>query len=138
MILHCSFEEMTAVDAVSGRVLHEPGPGGVLAPPEVLADIEALRSRLTGDLSVDTLAEARTVERALDCLLEETRQRTDLFIIEQHPAAEAAVASYFEYAHVLTLLDRARRMSAQMTALIELMSGAAPTEITAAEYRFPD
>lgn len=138
MILHCSFEELSAVNAGAGRVLESTGSGGVIAPPEVIADIEALMPRLTGDLSIETLAEARSVERALDCIVSDARQRSDGYIIEQHPAAEAAVASYFDFAHTLTLLDRARRMSAQMSALIELMSGAPPTAGTAATYQFPD
>lgn len=138
MILHCSFEELSAVSAGAERVLVGTGSGGVMAPPEVIADIEALVPRLTGDISLDTLAEARGVERALECILEESRQRTDDFILQQHPAAEAAVASFFDYAHTLTLLDRTRRMAAQMAALIELMLGSPPTDATAASYQFPD
>lgn len=138
MILHCSFEELSAVTAGAERVLEGTGSGGVMAPPEVIADIEALLPRLTGDLSVETLAGARSIERAFECILEEARRRTDRFILDQHPAAEAAIASHFEYAHVLVLLDRTRRMVAQMTALIELMSGTAPDERTAATYQFPD
>ena len=138
MILHCSFEELSAVTAGAERVLEGTGSGGVMAPPEVIADIEALLPRLTGDLTIDTLAGARSVERALECILEEARRRTDRYIIEQHPAAEAAVASHFDYAHVLVLLDRTRRMVAQMSALIELMSGAPPDDATAATYQFPD
>lgn len=138
MILHCSFEELSAVSAGAERVLVGTGSGGVMAPPEVIADIEALLPRLIGDLSVETLADARSVERALDCILEDARHRTDGFIVDQHPAAEAAITSFFDYAHTLTLLDRARRVCAQMSALIELMSGAPPTESTAATYQFPD
>lgn len=138
MILHCSFEELSAVSAGAERVLVGTGSGGVMAPPEVIADIEALVPRLTGDISLETLADARAVERALFCILEEARHRTDAFIIEQHPAAEATIASFFDYAHTLTLLDRIRRMCAQMSALIELMSGAPPNERTAATHQFPD
>lgn len=138
MILHCSFEELSAVSAGAARVLVGTGSGGVMAPPEVIADLEALVPRLTGDISVDTLADARSIERALYCILDDARQRTDGFIIDQHPAAEATIASFFDYAHTLTLLDRARRMGAQMSALIELMSGAPPTDSTAATYQFTD
>jgi hypothetical protein len=138
MILHCSFEELTAATAAAGRVLEGTGTGGVAAPPQVIADIEALLPRLVGDLSLDTLAEVRSFKRAVDYMLSAAHLRTDAFIIDQHPASEAAVASYFEYAHILTLADRARRIDAQMRALIELMSGAAVTEESAARYQFPD
>lgn len=138
MILHCTFEELRAVEAAGTRVLGGAGAGGVAAPPEVLTDIEALLPRLIGDLSVETLADASSVVRALDATFDETRTRMDGFILEQHAAAEAAVASYFEYAHILTLLDRARRLEAQLAALVELMSGAPPTPETAARYQFPD
>lgn len=138
MILHWSFEEITAASSGVERVLEGSGHGGVAAPPRVIADIEALRPRLTGDFTVDTLADARSILRALDCILEEARFRTDRYIIEQHPAAESAVASFFDYAHLLTVQDRLRRMESQMAALIELMSGAPPTEQTALSYQFPD
>jgi hypothetical protein len=138
MILQCSFEEITAATAAAGRVLVGTGSGSVAAPPQVAAEIEALMPRLTGDLSIDTLSELRAVERALQYVLECARDRTDAFIIDQHPAAEAAVASYFEFAHILTLTDRTRRLGAQMSALIELMSGAPVTDASAAHYQFPD
>jgi hypothetical protein len=138
MIMHCSFEELSAVNAAAGRVLEGTGSGGVAAPPTVIADIEALLPRLVGDLSLDTLAEVRSLARAVEYMLAAAHQRTDAFIIDQHPASEAAVASYFEYAHILTLADRARRMEAQMRALVELMSGAAVTDESAARYQFPD
>jgi hypothetical protein len=138
MILHWSFEEITAAFAGAERVLEGAGSGGVAAPPRVIADIEALRPRLTGDFSVETLADARSILRAVEYILEEARVRMDHFIIEQHPAAESAVASYFDYAHLLTVQDRVRRMESQMAALIELMSGAPATDETALSYQFPD
>lgn len=138
MILHCTFEELTAVEAGGTRVLGGIGAGGVAAPPQVLSDIEALLPRLNGDFTVETLADAQSIVRALDAVLDDTRQRTDGFILDQHAAAEAAVASYFDYAHILTLTDRARRIEAQLAALVELMSGAPPTAEAAARYQFPD
>ncbi len=138
MILHCSFEELSAATAAAERVLEGTGAGGVAAPPQVVSDIESILPRLVGDMSVETLADARSIERALVYVLDETRRRTDVFILEQHPAAEAAVASFFDYAHILTLLDRARRISEEMAALIELMSGAPPTAETATRFQFPD
>lgn len=140
MILHCTFEELSAFSAAAGRVLSEPAEDGavVAAPPEVLAELEALTARLDGDITVITLAEQRTLLRVVNFVLADLRARLDVAIIEWHPAAEAAVQTYFDYAHVLGLQDRLRRMGEQMTALIELMTGAPPNEHSAKQVSFPD
>jgi|SRR5690606_29409828 len=138
MILQCTFEELSVLNAVAERVLAAAGAGGVAAPPQVISDIEALTPRLTGDISVESLAEVRSIQRAARYLLDDARERMDSFILEHYPAAEQAVMAYFEYAHILTFLDRADRISAQMTALIELMTGAPPTDETARSVSFPD
>jgi hypothetical protein len=138
MILHCSFEELTAVGAVAGRVLGASGAGGVAAPPQVIADIEALSTRLDGDLTVESLLDVRSITRALDYLLNDARACTDSFVLVEGPAAESAIVSYFEHAHLLTLLDRATRMADQMTALIEVMSGQPVTEEAARHFSFPE
>lgn len=138
MILRCSFEELSALNGAVERVLDAADAGGVAAPPQVIADIEALAPRLTGDIGVDSLAEQRSIQRALEFILADVRVRMDTRVLEQHPAAEAAVLSYFDYAHVLGLADQARKMGTQMTALIELMTGHAPTDETAARFSFPD
>jgi hypothetical protein len=138
MILHCTFEELSVLGAAAERVLHAPDAGGVAAPPQVMADLEALAPRLTGDIGVQTLHEVQSIQRAGSFLLEDARERADAMILEQHPAAEAAVVAYFEYAHLLTFLDRVNRMGAQMKALIELMTGEAPTESGARRVSFPD
>jgi hypothetical protein len=138
MILHCTFEELTAVTTGIERVLRATGQGGVAAPPQVISDIEALAPRLGGDLTVLTLREARSIESAVAYLLEQAHEHIDAYVLEQHAAAEAAVQAYFEYAHLLTLLDRIRRISSEMAALIELMTGASPTERTSREISFAD
>ena len=138
MILQCTFEELSVMSAAAERVLAAAGAGGVAAPPQVMTDIEALAPRLTGDIGVESLAEVNAIQRAARFLLNDARDRTDALILQQYPAAEAAVVSYFEYAHILTFLDRTNRISAQMTALIELMTGAPPTEDTARQLSFPD
>lgn len=138
MILHCNFEELSAANASASRVLGAHESGGVAAPPEVIADIEALSGRLTGDLTIDSLSELRGVRRAIDFLLSDARTRTDSFILEEHAAAESAVLSYFEYAHLLALADRAERMDEQMAALIELMSGQPVNDETARTYSFAE
>jgi hypothetical protein len=138
MILHCSFEELTALNAGVERLLAEADKGGVAAPPDVLPDLEALAPRLTGDLDLQTLAEQASIERAVGHLLAEARERMDATILEQHPAAEGAVQAYFDYAHTLTVADRLRRIGDEMRALIELMTGEPPSEETASSFSFED
>ena len=62
MILHCTFEELSAISAGAERVLAEAGSGAtvVVAPPEVVADVEALLPRLVGgaELADDRVAHA--------------------------------------------------------------------------------
>jgi len=138
MILHCSFEELGALNAGIERVLAEADRGGVAAPPDVLPDLDALAPRLTGDLDLETLAEQRSVERAVDYLVDEARERMDSSVLEQHAAAEGAVQAYFDYAYVLTVRDRIRRIGAEMRALIELMTGKPPSEKTARTFSFDE
>jgi hypothetical protein len=138
MILRVTFEELSAISAGAGRALDAFERGGVAAPPDVMPDIEALIGRLDGDLDIETLAEQQSVERAVQYLLNDARMRTDEFILEQHPAAEAAVASYFEYAHLLAVADRLGRLGTEMRAIIELITGQPPTPETAAGFAFSD
>ena len=140
MILHCTFEELSALSAGAERVLTEAGGAGlaVAAPPEIVADIESLADRLTGDLTIETLADARSVANAVRFVLADLRTRMDGFIVNEHPASERTVQAYFEYAHVLSVQDRLRRIGDQMTALIELMTSAPPTNQSARRIVFPD
>jgi hypothetical protein len=138
MILHCSYEELTALDAAIERVLDAAGRGGVAAPPEVLPDIEALAPRLVGDISIDTLDDQASLQRAVEYLLGDARSRTDSFIIDEHPAAESAIRSYFEYAHVLTVLQRLRVIGEEMRALVELMTGRPHTDEANRRFAFED
>ena len=140
VILPCNFEELTALRAAAARVLDGAGPGelSIAAPTEAIHDIEALEPRLDGDLDVASLADQRTIHRALLALLADVRVRMDEEVLAAHPAAETAVAAYFEYAHILTVADRARRMGAEMEALIELMTGGPVDEGMAATFQFPE
>jgi lipoate synthase len=138
MILHCSYEELTALDAASERVLEGTGSGGVAAIADVLPDIEALAPRLTGDIAIDTLDEQASIQRAVEYLLANARGRTDAFILEEHPSAESAIRSYFEYAHMLAVLDRLRHMGDEMRALAELMTGRPHTDDAARRFAFED
>ena len=140
MILHCTFEELSALSAGAERVLAEAGSGAtvIVAPPEVVADVEVLLPQLTGDISLNTLAAQQSVARAITYIVAELKQRMDTAIIEEHAASEFAVGGYFEYAHALTIQDRVQRMGAEMAAMIELMTGRAPTAETIREFEFPD
>lgn len=138
MILHCTFEEITAANASAERVLGAAETGGVAAPPEVIADIEALTARLDGDIDVESLHELRRLTRAAEYLLADAKGRTDAFILEQSPSAESAILSYFEYAHLLSIVNRAGRLADQMAILIEVMTGQPVTEQTARTFAFPE
>jgi hypothetical protein len=140
VILRCTFEELTAVSSSAQRVLAVAAgsTGRVWAPPEVIGDVEGLLPRLTGDITVHTLSEQRSIESALFFILEDLRERMDSTVLTQHVGAEEAVIAYFDYANVLTLYERARRMGQMMAALIELMTGAPATERTAREMNFGD
>ncbi len=139
MIIPCSYEELMALTSGAERVLGVLAGGtGVLAPPEETAEVEALLSRLDGDLEVHTLAEQQRVAHAVELILETLRERMDEAVLTQHVGAEDAVVAYFDYAHVLTIDDRLSRVGAQMTGMIELMTGAPPDEDTAREINFGD
>ena len=139
MILHCTFEELTALSATASRVVSTAEESArVAAPPQALADVLSIQPRLRGDLSITTLEDQRTVERAIDCLLEELRDRMNDFILTQHVGSEDSVNAYFDYAHVYALRGRVRGVGREMVAMIELMTGAPPTEETARSVTFPD
>jgi hypothetical protein len=140
VILHCTFEELSAISAGAERVLAEAGSGAtvVVAPPEIVADVEALLPRLIGDLSLSTLTEQQSIARAITYIVAEAKQRMDGAILEEHAAGEFAVGAYFDYAHALTVQDRVVRLGAEMSALIELMTGRPPTIESAREFTFPD
>jgi hypothetical protein len=140
VILYCTFEELSALAAGAHRVLSEADDAHVVvaAPPQIVADLEALTPRLTGDISITTLAEQRSVARATAYILADLKQRMDSTIVGENPASEASVQAYFEYANVLTFEDRLRRIGSQISALIELMTGAPPTEETARTLSFPE
>jgi len=140
VILYCTFEELTALSAGAERVLAEAGFGvaPVAAPPQIVADLEALAPRLTGDLSIATLADQRSLARAVGFILADLRARMDSAVLTSTPSDEFAVQAYFEYANVLGMEDRLRRIGQQMSALIELMTGTAPTDESASIIAFPD
>ncbi len=140
MLVQCTFEEMTALTAGAEQTLQLAAAlgGGVAAPPRELADVEKLLARMDGDLDLDTLAEQRSVARAIELILAVLRERVDATILEQYVGSEDAVAAYFDFAHVLTVGERVRLAGEEMEAVIDLMSGGPATEEAAAKISFPD
>lgn len=111
--------------------------GGVAAPPETIAEIEALLPRLDGDLSVATMGEQRRLELAVGYMVDELKGRMDEFVLTQYAAAEDAVNSYFDYARVLQVLHRVREMGSEMRLLLEVMTDESPSS-AANTFEFPD
>lgn len=138
VILHCEFEELRALTSALEGALSEYEGGGVAAPPEVVADIESLLPRLTGDLSVASYIEQQSLERTLDFVVERLRERMEVAVLSEYVGAERAVLAYFDFGHVLTVFDRVQSMGEEMFALIELMTGERPTDHTAGRITFPD
>ena len=140
MILQFNYEELTALKAGARALLEggEPEGSSVLAPPERRAQVEAFASMLDGDVSLASLEEVRRVEVALEAVVAWLRAEMESAVVTTHAADEIAVASYFDFAHAFTVHHRVREMAAEMTALIELMTGEPPTPETARGIHFPD
>ncbi len=138
MILRCSYEELTALTNGIESVLASYDGGGVAAPPEVVADVEALLPRLSGDLSVRTYARQQTLERVIALVTAYLQERMESAITEEHVGSESAVLAYFDFGHVLAMRERVARMGAEMRAMIELMTGSSPDDATTRTISFPD
>lgn len=141
MILSCNFEELRALASGAELLLsgYDTGaPCAVAAPADTLAAVELLRARLDGSLSIPTLAEQRSVRGAVGLISDGLHERMEEKVLEYHPAHEEAVALYFDYAHTIAVLNRLDEMGAEMTAMIELMTGSPATDESAAAIAFPD
>lgn len=141
MILHVNYEETQALRAGAQLFLARAGSGhrgGVLAPTESRARVEALAPRLQGDLSVGTLEELRRVQTGVAAIVESLRVEMEAAVIATHPADELAVAAYFDFAHGLSVASRLREMAEEMEDLIELVTGEAPSLESARSFQFPD
>lgn len=137
MILRLTFEELTTLNAAGTRLMGGPGDGSVLAPSEIMAELES-RLPLEGDLSVQTLAEQGRLLGAVNTMLDDLKRRMDVFILEQYVGSEDAVNAYFDYANVLTARDRLAQMGFEMEELIGLITGGAPTSEDRRTVAFPD
>lgn len=140
MILHCNYEELRALQSGAELILDpfSTGSGGVAAPVQAVSQVAMLQPRLGQSLSITTLEDQRLVRRAIDAICTVLHERMDEKVLEYHPAHEEAVALYFEYAHAFGVLRRLDDMGAEMTGMIELMTGEAATAENAREVTFPD
>ena len=141
MILTFNYEELRALAAGAEMLLAEgdrSSPASVAAPAEALEQVEHLRPKLDGALSIDTLAEQRSVRGAVALICHGLHDRMEAKVIEHHPAHEEAVALYFDYAHAFSVLNRVDEIGTEMTAMIELMTGEPPTAASASQTSFPD
>lgn len=140
MILRCNFEELGALKkGANGFLSENPGDGSaVAAPPEGREEVEALFPRLDGDLSMETLADQRRVQKGVSAIVAHLKDEMDVSVLAAHPADESAVSSYFLYAHALAVLARVSELGREMEALIEVVTGVPPTPEVAGTFRFPD
>ncbi|TVR66033.1 MAG: hypothetical protein EA422_02895 [Gemmatimonadales bacterium] len=140
MIVVCNYEEVTALSHGARSFLgNEDGTGvAVAAPPSYRIAVEALLPRLSGDFSLNTLAEQEEVEKALRLIVSHLRETMDSHVLATHAAAEEAVSAYFDYAHALTVLDRVEAVGSEMSALVELLTGQSASEEMRESFQFPD
>jgi hypothetical protein len=141
VILNCNFEELRALATGVELLLTEhqrQSQGYVVAPSEALTDVQHLQPRLTSSLSIGTLAEQRSVRKAVAAICDDLHDRLEEKVIQYHPAHEEAVSLYFDYAHAFGVLKRLDEMGTEMTAMIELMTGEPVTDQSAGTVTFPD
>jgi hypothetical protein len=139
MILRCNFEELGALRNGAHTLLGERSGerSPVAAPPKGREEVEGLLPRLTGDLTMETLADQRRVLKGVMAIVAHLKEEMDLSVLTTHPADESAVSSYFFYAHALAVLQRVSDLGQEMEALIEVVTGAPATPEVAATFRFP-
>lgn len=140
MILFINYEETRALRSGAQNLLSgdSDDPCVVLAPPEDRASVQELLPRLHGDLSLRTLEELRSTERAIDAITECLRVEMEASVMATHPADESAVSAYFEFAHALCVARRLEEMAGEMEALIELVTGSRVTAESIRDFQFPD
>ena len=140
MIVHCNFEELTALKAGADQVLegYTPEQGLIAAPPEERERVAALMPRLDGDFSVTTLAEQRSLLHAVSIVVEMLRVEMESMVATNHPAHEVAVSAYFDFAHAFSVQTRLYQAGLEMEALVELVTGGPVTDKLARDFAFPD
>jgi hypothetical protein len=142
VILRINYEEMQALRSGARVFLagsrEDATRGGVIAPPERRARVEALARKLVGDVSFATLDELREAQAAVASILASLRVEMESAVLATHPADESAVSAYFDFAHSLGVAHRLEEMAAKMEAMIELVTGEPPSAESARTFRFPD
>ncbi len=140
VIVHCNFEELTALKAGAHQVLdgYAPEHGMVAAPPEEREQVAALMPRLGGDFSVTTVAEQRSLLHAVAIIVGILRIEMESLVAANHPADEFAVSAYFDFAHAFSVQARLYEVGLEMEALVELVTGGPVTEELARDFVFPD
>ena len=140
MIVHCNFEELTALKAGAHQVLdgYAPEHGMVAAPPEEREQVAALMPQLSGDFSVTTVAEQRSLLHAVAIIVGILRIEMESLVVANHPADEFAVSAYFDFAHAFSVQARLYEVGLEMEALVELVTGGPVTEELARDFVFPD
>ena len=140
MIVHCNFEELTALKTGARQILdgYAPAPGVVAAPPEERDNVAALLPHLSGDLSMETLAEQKALRSAVAVIVEILRVEMETTVTATHAAHEGAVAAYFDFAHAFSVLSRLEDIGQEMEALIELVTEGPVTDELARGFVFPD
>ena len=140
MIVHCNFEELTALKAGARQVLdgYAPEHGMIAAPPEEREQVVALMPQLGGDFSVTTLAQQRSLLHAVSIIVGILRIEMESMVTANHPAHEGAVSAYFDFAHALSVQARLYEVGLEMEALVELVTGEPVTEEFARDFVFPD
>lgn len=140
MILYCNYEELTALKAGTRVLLDRAEADSERArlSPRLRADVENLLPLLDGDISLSTLGEVLSVERAVIAIVRHMRVDMETKVVVTHPAEEGAVAAYFDFAHGFVVEHRVREMAAEMEALIELVTGEEPTREAVGSFDFSD
>ena len=140
MIVHCNFEELTALKAGACQVLdgYAPEHGAIASPPAERERVAALVPRLGGDFSVTTLAEQRSLLHAVAIVVEMLRVEMESMVATHHPAHEVAVSAYFDFAHAFSVQARLYEIGLEMEALVELVTGGPVTDELARDFAFPD
>lgn len=141
MILYCNYEELEALRHGASVLLGVTEHVGVCAgaaQPEDLVRVEALVPRLNGDMVVSTLEEQTDLEVTIEAIVTCLRVEMEASVVATHPAEDIAVASYFDFAHALSVLNRLQSMGDEMRAVIEVVTGETVDEGTATSFRFPD
>ena len=140
MILYCNYEELTALKAGTRVLLDRAEADSERArlSPRLRADVENLLPLLDGDISLSTLGEVLSVERAVIAIVRHMRVDMETKVVVTHPAEEGAVAAYFDFAHGFVVEHRVREMAAEMAALTELVTGEEPTREAVGSFDFYD